>query len=341
MVNRFALIVPAALLLGSLTSARAQSPLWTLPKPLHNAWGTGALNITTQTSWSGQAWFRGDNLPQGGYLISAIGKRGNRGHSSAAYTANLQIRMENTAVTFPLSRTLADNITDAATVVFTNKQINVPARGPGMDPLVPYDGWRVLDVPFLFTGTGPHFIMQRDFDTWVSTGTNWWDAVNQSGRTELHSIVGKTCGGSLFANSFPGNYTLTVTRVPPNSLVTLLFGFDNIVSGSLYFPLDLGYLGMTGCELSMMPVASQTIQSGPTGTGRIIIPYTLPTDSRILYVQALHPTNTNPAGWATTNGISSIFGNVGAFSGIFSLNGVTAEPGWPRPQNAVIISLLR
>ena len=189
-MNRSTLLVPAILLLGSLTSVRAQD-VRTLPKALHNAGGQSDQVIDgTFPSFSYQAWFRGDNLPQG-YVINAIGQRGNHNQSSTAYTADAQLEMENTAVTFAtLSTTLANNVSANATVVVAKKPVNVPARAPATD-------------------------------------------------------------------------------------------------------------------------------------------------------QGVHQTKANPAGLATTNTFSSIFGNVGGFNSVFSLDGITAYTGWPWPVNASTIYLLK
>lgn len=324
--------------LATPVAMQAQTPTHTLPRAVHHAWGNNPVHIDSSVSrFRTQKWHSGADLPIG-TLIQAITLRGDRNSASAAYTANIVIRLENTPLTnASLSTTLNNNLTSNATVAFPLQAVQVPALPPASHPNDDRGFWFVLNTPFVFTG--PHLLIDIDEQQRVSNGTQYWDGAATPSSTLHSNVEHSNCGATLQANYSGGAWQVQLFGAPINQPVWFMLGFDNVGSG--IYPQDLAYLGMPGCALGLSPFVTIAELSNATGYANTQIPYPNLNPWVAVAAQGLHLAQGGSATFATTNTMVSALGQSGGWAAIPSFDGFQALPGHPQPYNNGSALLLR
>ncbi|MEM7204047.1 MAG: hypothetical protein AAF628_27545 [Planctomycetota bacterium] len=328
------LFLCGSLALSSALGAQVSPHVRALPKVATGAFGNFDLSLPSARNWRVQCWYSGSNLPTS-YVIREIGLRQSSRMRTSGAAADLQIRLENSSETFgSLSPNPDDNLTAAAVEAF-NDRLTVPSTQASSDPnqeLV----WIPLNSPFVFTG--PHLIV--DFNVLRQVGGLAIDGLVQLGTPNLFLSAGSSCGGTLSgtARSAAGLTTFTYGLSGANGSAPagILLGLENVASGPLRYPLDLGpLLGLNGCELGLEVIASAPITTNPAGEGDVS--YSLPRGTPFtLSAQCFFLTPTPSV--STTNVLNTIGGNTDLANGIAVAG---AARFGPAPYNASLVLLVR
>lgn len=337
--------LPLLALLALFAPVQAQARPRTIPKIFAGNYGpTANLAPLGRTKVFIQTWYRGDNL-QLGLPVLELGWRVHNTISAAAQAHTMEIVLGSTPATFStLSKTFAANLGPAPVTFLALTTVNLPAQAQPADPDQPAV-WIKGNRPFVFQG--PHLLVQVDVQSAAaptSTGYNCNSFTMASASTSFFLTAEKSCAGaSLQGSHANGQLTLSLTGAPPSTPVFFLIGLDNArLGGSVPLPLDLGFLGMTGCVLALDPFLSFGASADATGAAAPVFPVALPPESLVLSFQALHLTAANPAGIGTTNRMSTILGGAGLCTYLYNWTvfGPTAESG-PFAGNRGAVILLR
>ena len=270
-----------------------------------------------------QLWYRGD-LPKG-FRINAIATRQSSLGGSQPFSYDTEIIFDNTTLGFGgLSKTLSKNLSANKTTVFKGKY-NVTARRNAIsDPNLTTPFFK-FTRPFVFKG--PNLIFQLSQINRKGGVTNIDCRVQNTDSVHTSSLPSCTSRRSLTAQwNAPNGYQLNLFFAPPSSTVLFLIGVENVQVGNQRLPIDLSVLGMKDLGLGVLPIFLVSASADVRGTARVTFPLPLPTDSLVLIAQAVHATNRNAAGLATTNTVTSIIGKSGLANFIQLQNNTVSGP---------------
>lgn len=326
---RLALLVPG-LLAASSSWAQVTPHTRTVPKILTGAYGNLDVAAPGVSFWRAQGWYDGKNLPNG-FTIREIGFRQSPRNASPGFSGDMTIIMENSSLAFSqVSSAFANNLTVAAQVVFSGS-VSAPAMPVSSDPNTAVL-WVTLDTPFVVSG--PNLIVDIDVENQI--GFLVADGLNQVSQSNMFLRAGSSCGGDLSASdaAVAGGFTYdyAMTGAAPSAPAALLFSTENVAAMGLRFPVDLGQIGLAGCELGLLPQAVVPLATDPTGSATLSATVGVP-PYFTLSTQAVH--GLNPA---TTNVINTIGGDA-------ELANATTDTGGrrfgPKSYNVALIYFVR
>ncbi len=292
-----------------------------------------------------QTWYHGQSVPLGSIFTQIGWRYDSAAVSSVGFTHQMELVLDNTTATFStLSTTFANNLSATPTTFLPLTTVNWPASpSGGLDPAM----WIPGNQPFFFTG--PHLLVQADVQTEATpralTGFN---SDSYAGSSNLAQLGSPGCATSSLGvtNTLNGaNYDVrfALTGGPPNSTAVFLLGADNqAFAGANILPLDLGFMGMTGCRLGVNPLATFSLPTDGTGSASLQGPVAvIPGVAQQLFAQCAHAGNT-PIGLVTTNLAGSEVGIDGLSNYVYNwtIFGPTAQYG-PYPSNRGAVILLR
>ncbi|MBK8979424.1 MAG: hypothetical protein IPM29_26290 [Planctomycetes bacterium] len=335
------LTLGAAVLASGLSAQAVRA----LPRSATDAFA-GSTNFSIPTvSFRAQYWFDATNLPTT-TTITALGIRVQRGAATLAATRPVEITVADTTLPFASYSPLFDqNLGAAPTTFLAPRNINFAANPPATDPNVA-GAWFPGDRPLLFTG--PNLVV--DFRVGTSSGgasvPNDGLVMGTGAAATLHLQGRPSCGGTL-AGAWAGNqWTLTATGLPARTAAAFDLGFENVDLGGVRLPLDLTALGLPGCHLGVVPVASATVVADALGSATLTLPVSLPaTGSLLISSQVVHALVQNPtslADWGSTNAVHSTLGATGLCNALYALGSTaTVAQQGPQPVNNSIVLLVR
>ena len=330
-----------------IASALAAQNSVTLPKVFKEAYApTANLLPVARTKAFIQTWYHGQNLPLGTVVTQMGWRYDQSGSAATGITHTMAVVLDNSPVNNAgFTNIYANNLSATPTTFLPMQAINWPAPpSGGLDPAM----WIPGAVPFVFLG--PHLIVQVDVQTETTprtlAGFNT-DAITMATTTPyLLGIGAPGCApSSLSATAALSgtnvNFTFDLNGGPVNNQVVLLIAADNqAFGGSNVLPLDLGFIGMTGCKLGVDPITTLAVPTD--GSGFAQLPAALPNIvglTQALFVQGVH-IGATPLGLVTTNTVAASVGHQGLMNYAYSWTnfGLTAEFGpYTTSRGAVIL----
>lgn len=316
-----------------------------LPQIATDAYGGISSFSIPPNAFRAQYWFGGFNLPAG-TIVRDLGIRVARSVAVAAQSRQVGIVVASTPVGFgSLSPTFASNLGPTPVVFFTARNVSFPAVSATTDPNVAA-AWFPGDQPFVFPGQD--FV--ADFSVGASSATSvvpndGWAIAPPS--VSLHLRGRASCGGLHTSSYDAGSATLTwtVTGVPANAGVAFNVGLDNVEFAGLRLPLDLGFVGLTGCHLGVVPLTSGSATADGSGVATLVVPLPLPATSLAFASQGVHArvqNPQNPADFATTNTANTTIGARGSCNALFALGTApTQSQQGPQPFSNAVVLLVR
>lgn len=333
--------------LAILASALAAQNSVTLPKVFKDGYAPSAnLLPVARTKTFIQTWYHGQNLPLGTVVTQMGWRYDQSGSAATGITHTMAVVLDNSPVNNAgFSNIYANNLSAAPTTFLPMQAINWPASpSGGLDPAM----WIPGAVPFVFLG--PHLIVEVDVQTETTprtlSGFNT-DAITLGTAAPYLLGLGSTgCAPSSLSATAAlvgtnVNLNFTLNGGPVNNQVVLLLAADNqAFGGANVLPLDLGFLGMTGCKLGVDPITTVTLPTDGSGTAQL--PASLPHIAGVtqaLFVQGVH-VGATPLGLVSTNTVAASVGDQGLMNYAYSWTnfGPTAEFGpYPTSRGAVIL----
>lgn len=249
---------------------------------------------------------------------------GDRTHS------RIVVRMSHVPRGYALTSSFAANLPTPVTVLnktgWTWTSVKDHWSWLGLENAFVYDGQSdvVVDVELIgtqWTGTVPD--MRRDVGTrlyaggWVSspppTGTLSTGALKMafSYGCPTISVHGTECFGlhigATGSPSLGGSYGVDATGADPGAPVYFNFGLNS--SGPV-FPIDLAFLGLSGCKLWHDSVVSFAVPAGPTGDAsfQVAVPGIAAAQGFRLYAMAISPKLSSPGGLAMSEYLRIVHG---------------------------------
>lgn len=303
-------LLPVSLLgLSQTDQLAAQSrTVTTVPAVYTDAFtNSDILTPFGRTKYFGQTWYSGKGLPSI-LPVTQLGFRTGPARTYAALQCKIEIVLDNSQVQFnTLSKTFTANLSSAPTTFLPMTTLNVPAANQNQDPNTPAL-WIPGSTVFLYTG--PNLICQTDVQTAAtpsSTGYNV-EGYSMSTATPFKLVSrGQGCGNGSLTHAYTATsqqYSLNASGVGATMPVLMHLGVS-----PLRTPVDLGIMGMNGCELYQLPLVSLGLLSDGAGNAVLqgTLPATLPTS--LVFAQASHPQpGANPLGYAATNGTAALLG---------------------------------
>jgi len=301
------LTLAAAVLFPAVLRTQVTPHERALPKPITGGWGNGAAtyNPARDGTRLHQTWFRGDNLPTG-FIVLEVGERIGKA-ASAAMSLRLTLVLDNSSLSWgQMNADPTKNLSSSATKLF-DKTLNLPADAGGSSPDNVH-AWMKLDRPWPFTG--PNLIIQK---TWTpgttAIGVRKYDTMSVN--PTRHRTSGTSCGGTLAATHLNGSYTATLTGAPANVVALFMLSTENVSIGPIRLPIDLGIVGLKGCELGVDPQFILPVATDGTGRAVLSAPVAIPTNDTIWWsVQVMHQDSAKTS-WKTTNVMTTMLGGTG------------------------------
>ncbi|HHI79588.1 MAG TPA: hypothetical protein ENK02_06375 [Planctomycetes bacterium] len=160
---------------------------------------------------------------------------------------------------------------NSLTTVFNAKTVNFPKLGPVGFSTPPFNIRFPLDAPFQFLLTGGYLAIDHfAYETRYRISTYLIDAVRSQVDVGTATSYGTACpqgkNRAFGISSNPGSEFPLELRLfggVPNSLLIGTFGISKTKWNGVPLPLDLGFLGLTGCKIYaseeiMIPVKANT-----------------------------------------------------------------------------------
>ncbi|MBI5853632.1 MAG: hypothetical protein HZB39_21700 [Planctomycetes bacterium] len=328
---------------GSGVHAPAQA-VRALPRSATDAYAGSAAFAIPTTAFRAQYWFAQDNLPPV-QVVNAIGVRIARNAASTAQSRRIEVTVADTPVAFAaVNATFASNLGPSPVTFLAPRTIAFPAVTASADPNVAA-AWFPGDAPFVHVAQ--HFAV--DFRAGASTGgalVRNDGLVMAPGATETLHLAGRaSCGGLLTGAWSLGTFTLNASGLPAGAVASFNLGLENVEENGLRLPLDLGVIGMPGCQLGVIPLVAAHLPANASGVATLVLNLAAPTGTSVmLSTQVVHPRVPLPltiADWGTTNAVHSTFGYQGLCNALFAGSDVaiTSTQG-PQPVNNSIVLLL-
>ncbi len=192
--------------------------------------------------------------------------------ASSAFSVNMEVSFSSTQQTLTtLSSTFSTNVGSDATVIFKGA-LQVGAMPANVSAAA------FVNIPAskLWIFGGPNLLVEMKTGTFVSGSPIRMDRCFE--RTTAGEAVsfGQGCGNATIGGSgsyTPGNsFTITLSGAPAKQPVLPIIGLDS-ANG---IPLDLGAIGMTGCEMltnmSLPQAFMLTDTSGAASLGTLQVP---------------------------------------------------------------------
>jgi hypothetical protein len=276
-----------------------------------------------------QTWYHGQNLPLG-MVATQIGWRYDAAANYAGgFTHTMEIVLDNSPTTnATLGRIFTANLSAAPVTFLPLTQVNWPAPpSGGLDPAM----WIPGTVPFAFTG--PHLIVQVDIQTEAaprSLASLYTDSFLMSAAAPyVGAAGGPGCASSnlsvtQFLNGANVDVSFNLVGGPPNNQAIFLLGADNQAFGGVnVLPLDLTFLGMTNCRLSVDPVASLALPTDGSGNATLMGSLAnIIGATQTLFAQCLH-VGATPAGLVTSNVAGTAIGSAGLTNYVYNWDSFT------------------